>query len=85
MRPCVDSPYDHLPYNASTQGALPDRSLPEGGLWLFDLEEDPTESKNVAAMLPHIVTSMRARLAELADPKNGYLDPQPNIPSPDSK
>ena len=29
----------------------------------FDLEEDPTESKNVAAMLPHIVTSMRARLA----------------------
>ena len=42
------------------------------------------EEKNVAAANPNVVATMLARLAELADPKNGYRDPQLNIPHPRS-
>ena len=42
----------------------------------FDLGADPNEERNGAASNPAVVDTMRARLAELADPKNGYLDPQ---------
>jgi len=74
--------YTHQPYNATTEGALPDRSLPNGGLWLFDLDEDPNERFNLAAAQPAVVQALRARLAVLALPSNGYLDPVSNIPSP---
>jgi len=73
-------PYAHVAYNAS-QASLP-AGLPNGGLWLFDLSRDPNEEANVAASHPAVVQRMRARLAALADPSNGYQDPQANFPSP---
>lgn len=76
-------PYRHVPYNA-TQASEPVSGFDKGGLWLFDLDADPNEEKNVAASNPRVVESLRARLAELADPDNGYLDPQPNFPNPRS-
>ena len=80
-----NDPYTHFAYDASTQGALPDRiNLPNGGLWLFDLDSDPNERDNLAAARPKVVNALRSRLAELASPSNGYLDPVANIPSPQS-
>ena len=75
-------PYSHNAYNASTQGSVPASGLSKGGIWLFDLAQDPNEELNVAAANPTVVETMRSRLAALADPKNGYLDPQKNIPHP---
>lgn len=40
------------------------------------------EERNLAAANPDVVSKMRSRLAELADPKNGYRHPQENIPDP---
>lgn len=76
------NPYAYVAYNATSQGAMAVSGLDKGGIWLFDLSADENEEKNVAAANPDVVTTMRARLAELADPKNGYLDPQPNLPHP---
>ena len=39
---------------------------------------DPNEERNVAASNPEIVKNMRERLAALANPENGYRDPQVN-------
>lgn len=79
----TNDPYMHVPYNAS-QASMPVSGFQGGGIWLFDLELDPNEQSNVAASNPHVVATMRARLAALADPQNGYLDPQVNIPHPRS-
>ena len=80
--PCVSV----LSSGARTQRLLQDssplRPQDKGGLWLFDLNSDPNEETNVAAARPDIVQRMRARLAALADRKNGYRDPQFNIPNP---
>lgn len=78
----TNDPYTHVPFNATTQGAMPATDLKKGGIWLFDLSVDPNEERNVAAANPQVVKDMRARLAALADPKNGYQDPQTNFPSP---
>jgi len=75
-------PYTRVEYNASTQGSVPVSGLSKGGIWLFDLTADPNEEKNVAASNPAMVVKMRARLAALADPKQGYRTPQLNIPNP---
>lgn len=77
----TNDPYTHIAYN-STQGPISGSGLERGGLWLFDLDDDPNERHNVAASNPAIVHTMLARLAELADPANGYLDPQFNFPHP---
>lgn len=61
---------------------MADSALLGGGIWLFNLTADPNERLNIAASNPAVVQKMRARLAELADPKNGYKNPQTNIPSP---
>jgi len=73
-------PYTRVAYNTS-QAAMPASDLKKGGLWLFDLETDPNEERNVAETNPTVVSTMRARLAALADPKQGYRNPQFNIPS----
>jgi len=76
-------PYTHISVNASSQqGSMPVSGLNRGGLWLFDIAADPNEEENVAASNPGVVQRMRARLAALADPKNGYRDPQFNFPHP---
>jgi len=46
------------------------------------ISSDPNEEKNVAAVNPDVVQTMLARLAALADPKNGYHRPQLNVPHP---
>merc|ERR1712048_1361858 len=51
-------------------------------VWLFNLDEDPTERVNVAHDHPDIVAAMQNRLAELADPSNGFLAVQDNTPDP---
>jgi len=79
----TNEPMVHVPYNAS-QAAMPVRGLKNGGLWLFDLSVDPHEERNVAAENPAVVKTMRDRLATLAEPANGYKDPQRNIPDPRS-
>merc|ERR1719409_741938 len=63
----------------ATQGPVVSEKSP-GKIWLFDLANDPNEEANVAADYPGVVDAMQARLAELADPKNGYRDPQNNLP-----
>jgi len=50
--------------------------------WLFDLESDPNERQNVALANPDVVSEMFVRLAELADPSTGFVEPQANRPSP---
>ena len=77
-----NDPYTHTLPNATTQGPMPDSGLLQGGIWLFNLTADPNERLNIAASNPAVVQKMRARLAELADPENGYKTPQTNIPSP---
>merc|ERR1711971_52667 len=49
---------------------------------LFDLEDDPQERKNVANENLDIVRKMIRRIEELADPANGYQDPQPQEVDP---
>lgn len=51
-------------------------------VWLFNLDEDPTERINVAKANPDIVAAMQTRLAELVDPSNGYVAVQDNSPDP---
>jgi len=53
-------------------------------IFLFDLSKDESENVNVAAAHPDIVMKMQARVAELGDEKNGYRNPQYNIPHPRS-
>jgi len=77
----TNDPYTRVAYNASG-AAVPVSHLAKGGLWLFDLATDPSEERNVAAANPAVVATMRARLAALADPENGYRDPQLNVPHP---
>ena len=79
-----NDPYSHVMPNATTQGPMPSSDVPQGGIWLFDLSTDPNEKLNLATRQPATVQKMRARLAELADPKKGYRDPQFNIPNPRS-
>mmetsp|Transcript_69104 Transcript_69104/g.114875 ORF Transcript_69104/g.114875 Transcript_69104/m.114875 type:complete len:400 (+) Transcript_69104:24-1223(+) len=76
----TNDPYTHITYNATTQGAMRVRGLDKGGLWLFDLKADPNEAWNVAAFNPDVVEAMRTRLMVLADVKNGYRNPQINLP-----
>lgn len=52
--------------------------------FLFDLSKDECENENVALANAGIVKKLQARMAELADPKKGYRDPQLNIPNPRS-
>merc|ERR1712151_1205261 len=52
--------------------------------WLFDLSKDESENENVAFENKDILEKLQARMAELSDPKNGYLDPQWNLPHPRS-
>jgi arylsulfatase B len=78
----TNDPYTHIPVNATTQGAMSSSDLKKGGLWLFDLSVDPNEERNVAASNPEIVKNMRERLVALANPENGYRDPQVNHPDP---
>jgi len=51
-------------------------------VWLFNLDNDQTERKNVALENPKIVAELQARLDELADPNNGYTPSQPNSVNP---
>jgi arylsulfatase B/arylsulfatase I/J len=53
-------------------------------VWLFDIQADPEERQNIAKENPDIVLRMIDRLHELSQPKNGYLDPQYNLPHPRS-
>ena len=43
---------------------------------LFDLSVDPEERSNIAMANLSVVRKMLKRLMELADPANGYRDPQ---------
>jgi len=79
----TNDPYHRVAPNVSSQGPIPADNAPgTGGVWLFDLGKDPNEKANVAAENPEVVSELRARLAALADKKNGYRDPQGNIPHP---
>jgi arylsulfatase A-like enzyme len=49
-------------------------------VWLFDLQADPEERRNVAAEKPDIVRRMLDRLHELSQPRHGYVAPQKNTP-----
>jgi arylsulfatase A-like enzyme len=49
---------------------------------LFDIGRDPEERYNVALSNQDVVLRMLRRIDELADPKNGYRDPQPLIKDP---
>ena len=77
-----NDPYTHTLPNATTQGPMPDSGILNGGIWLFNLTADPNELLNIAASNTAVVQKMRARLNELANPKNGYTIPQTNLPSP---
>jgi hypothetical protein len=61
---------------------MPDSGILNGGIWLFNLTADPNELLNIAATNTAVVLKMRARLNELANPKNVYTIPQTNLPSP---
>merc|ERR1712232_1249604 len=43
---------------------------------LFNLDSDPQERKNVATENPEIARKMIHRIRQLAEPTNGYRDPQ---------
>lgn len=49
---------------------------------LFDLDADPQERTNLAKANPEVVRAMVHRIEELADPANGYHDPQPQSKDP---
>lgn len=68
--------YDLLPTNASQHYQEVDGRK----VWLFDIEEDPTEANNVANQNLQIVRSMQDRLKDLASEKQGYRAPQTNLP-----
>merc|ERR1712032_709489 len=51
-------------------------------VFLFDLAQDPNERENVALSNPDVVSTMRARLAQLGDASAGFVAPQTNTPSP---
>lgn len=79
--PAYDGWWSNDPYiwrepNA-TQGPI---TIDGVDAWLFDLSKDECENDNVAMVNKDIVTKLRARMAELADPQNGYRDPQHNFP-----
>jgi len=73
-----NGPYLHTEADFYTQGPVK-----MGGevVWLFDLQKDPEERRNVAATNPTVVARLQARLLELAEPAAGYRDPQDNVPS----
>lgn len=71
-----NDPYTFYPINATSGPAKIDGT----DVFLFDLSKDESEHVNVAAANPHIVEKMRARCAELGDKKNGYRNPETNIP-----
>jgi len=77
----TNDPYTHIAPDPTSQGAMPSSDLRGGGIWLFDLSDDPNEKMNLAARNPDIVKRMRARLAFLADKRNGYRTPQLNFPN----
>ena len=45
---------------------------------LYNLRDDETEHFNVAPNYPDKVAELKARVSFWSDPKNGYLDTQPN-------
>jgi len=51
-------------------------------VWLFNLDQDQNERKNVALEHPEVVAKLQARLEELADQSNGYVPSQANTLSP---
>jgi len=69
-----NGPYTHTKPNA-TQAAVKIDGTPA---WLFNLAEDPEERENLATSHPEILQGMLARVNELKDPSNGYVDPQEN-------
>jgi len=66
--------YIHENASAASQSAIID----DVKVWLFDLDEDPHERKNVALANPDVVSKMQSRLRELADADGGFVDPQDN-------
>ena len=70
-----DRGYARLPAPAN------DTDLPPSAWRLYDIANDETESRNVAAENPSVVQTMVARLAELGDASKGYVKPQLNIPA----
>mmetsp|Transcript_81438 Transcript_81438/g.225539 ORF Transcript_81438/g.225539 Transcript_81438/m.225539 type:complete len:515 (+) Transcript_81438:45-1589(+) len=71
-------PYMRTPPNASQ---VPVRVAGEQ-VMLFDLSTDPQERRNVATDHEDVVLKMLHRIQELADPANGYRDPQPQPVDP---
>jgi arylsulfatase A-like enzyme len=73
-----NGPYLRTEADFYTQGPV---KMGGDSVWLFDLQNDPEERRNVAATNPSVVAQLQARLLELADPATGYRDPQNNVPS----
>lgn len=73
-----NEPYLHTEADFYTQGPV---KMGGESVWLFDLQKDPEERRNVAAGNPRVVAQLQARLLELAEPTAGYMDPQDNVPS----
>lgn len=73
-----NDPYTH------TKPTAAQKAVKVGGsnVWLFNLTADESERSNVAAAHPDVVASMQRRITELADPADGYVDPQPNKQDP---
>jgi len=67
---------DYVHENASA--ASESASIDGVKVWLFDLDEDPHERRNVALVNPDVVAKMQSRLLELADVDQGFLQPQDN-------
>jgi len=66
--------YVHENASAASESAIID----DVKVWLFDLDKDPHERKNVALANPDIVARMQSRLEELAGVDHGFVEPQDN-------
>merc|ERR1712151_550167 len=75
-----NDPYIKRAPNASNEAVVMDGV----SVWLFDLVNDECENRNIALVNPEVVKQLQARMEVLADPKNGYKDPQWNLPHPRS-